>query len=67
MKVFKGSNMLLPSNLMVDYSLLIDTCYGMVEKGKCLDSKKKPLLRYESVVDLKNIINDAVKSERVET
>ena len=42
-QLFKGNNLLLPSNLMANYAVILDTCYKMVD-GHCADPKSKAYL-----------------------
>jgi len=42
-QLYKGNNLLIPSNLMVNYAVILDTCFKMVD-GRCVDPKSKAYL-----------------------
>jgi len=65
MKVYWGNNMLLPENLIVDYSLLLDSCYGPIKNDLCSDIKIKPFFSIEVVTDIFSLIKNAVNSGNV--
>jgi len=54
------NNILLPPNLIVNYSCLLDSCYGTLDKGRCSDSLLKPYLKNKEYKNILSIINDSV-------
>lgn len=58
-QLFKGNNLLIPSNLIVNYTVRLDTCYRVVD-GQCIEHISKAFMKNKSDNDLLGIIFDSV-------
>jgi hypothetical protein len=63
-QLFKGQNLLIPSNLIVNYNVRLDTCYRMVN-GECIEHVSKAILKNKSENDLITMILNSALSGKV--
>ncbi len=63
-KLFKGNNLLMPSNLIVNYVVRMDTCYKIIN-NHCSDSISKAYLSNHTEKDLFTIILENAFSGRI--
>ncbi|MHC1704135.1 MAG: hypothetical protein AB9846_09535 [Tenuifilaceae bacterium] len=59
-KFITGKNLLLPNNIIVNYSRLLDSCYGPLVNGRCSDTLLKPYLKNQEYKNILRMINDSV-------
>lgn len=62
--LFKGNNLLIPSNLIVNYTVRLDTCYRIVD-GQCIEHGTKAFFKNKPENNLLDIIVDTVLSGNV--